>query len=458
MANANNPLIAELLGATITWPNAQINEMGPLPSAPNSLQADGIINSEKSRFLESGLQDLIYSYGPNPDRITTQTQNNIPNKVQRIIPKLFLPSAQSDGSAVQDPILEHAITDGDLVFSIMMNREMAEDSQRYVIYPRGYSHNALKLINLATVNYMLWGLQVGSLMPGNLMWLNYFRQLCQTDHEVLLARLQEHTGADDVADYRRPERLSTQEMIWNFIQTYIAPIGVQHGSDRQGGQHEGSKTRVVQNAVDYVAAFAVEGKLLHVNNLWKACDVYEDDDVVLALRYMPAQPSPILFNLSSSNRAHRSERAHVPFGWWYLRPEVLRFKSIIDTPHIHVGRSQKMITAYVNPNLGSDMTFCNARSAIQGTRLQMTFEPGYVNSDMICFKDELCVRPRAPVPPPVMGLPEALPPPLAAVDEVAITSQQQHAYVPRPPHNSNKRDPPPPAAAEFAAAMQPPAS
>lgn len=382
MGSNGNPLISDLLSGGFTWPNARINEGGPLPlSMPGELSRPDASINDHTKLAEGGLRDSIYAYGPNPRRITTQTQNNIPNKVQRIIPKLFLPSAQSDGGSYQEPILEHALNDGDVVFVLRIPLEM--DNSRYVLYPHGYSNGATKLINLATLNYILWGLQVGSFMPGNSMWLSYLSNLCKSDHEPLRQHLEDPANSYDPIQL---DRLTTQEMIWNFIRTYFGPFGVQHGSDMQGGQHEGSKTRVVTNAVDYVSAFAVEGKLLKVNNLWKTCDVDEDDDVVLALRFMPPQPTPLVFNLSSSNRSHRMERAAVPRGWWYLQPETLAFKSIIETPYVHIGRSQKMVTAYAKKNFGNDMPSWNARAAIQGTPLQMTFEPSYRSSDLLRLK------------------------------------------------------------------------
>ena len=375
-----NPLTTDLLQGTFTWPNALINESGPLPIAPPGQLGtpDGLINkADQTKLLQNGLLDMIYSYGPNPARITTQTQNNIPNKVQKIIAKIFIPSAQTEAGTYQDPILEHATTDGDLVFTLKINRHMAEDSTRYVLYPAGYSHGAVKLINLATLNYLLWGLQVGTMIQGgNSMWLRFFNQLCKADHQPLLSRLQLGIGKSDE---------EVLYMVWNFIRSYISPYGVQHGFDTQGGQHEGSRTRVVTNAVDYVSSFAVEGKLIKVNNLWKACDVYEDDDVVLSLRYVPPRPFAIPFNLSSSNRSHRTENAPALLGWWCLTPEVLLFKSLIDTPHIHIGRSQKMVTSYANPQFGNDMPQWNARASVGGTPLQMTFEPCYIDSDKFFF-------------------------------------------------------------------------
>jgi len=43
---------------------------------------------------------------------------------------------------------------------------------------------------------------------------------------------------------------------------------------QQGGLHEGNLDPYVGTA-DYIAAFAVEGKLLNVMNLWRAHDIVE---------------------------------------------------------------------------------------------------------------------------------------------------------------------------------------
>ena len=406
-----------LLSGGITGPDSLINAGGPLPSIPSSAPAqyhaipDGKINPpEQSRLLQGGLQDFIYAYGPNPSRITTQTQMNIPNKVQLIIPKIFIPAALSDGSAYQDPILEHAISDGDFVFSLKMNREMVGmGTQSYVVYPQGYTDRAVKLVNLATANYILWGLQVGAnYNGGGRMWKTFFCHLCKS----------KAPSFDDSV----PEE---KDRIWNFIKTYLAPYGVQHGSDMQGGQHEGSKTRIVStNAVDYVSSFAVEGKIKKMNNLWKAFDVNENDDLVLALRYMPPQQSNIQFVLSSSNRSSRSERAPVNRGWWYLNPEVLEYKTLIDTPHIHVGRSQKMICAFTQNSFSMDMPCWNARASMHGPPLEVTLEPSYFESDEMWFKNTLSrCNIRVDIKKPEVIITEEATKPAATVTQV-----MQHAY------------------------------
>ena len=390
---------SSLLSGSITGPQSLINAGGPLPSIPSSAPPqyhaipDGTINPpDQSRLLQGGLQDFIYAFGPNPSRITTQTQMNIPNKIQLIIPKLFIPAAVADGSVYQDPILEHAISDGDLVFSLKMNREMVGmGSQSYIIYPTGYTDKAVKLVNLATANYILWGLQVGAFnQQGGGRWKMFFSHLCKSK----APSFSEDSKSDVETDHGR--RIDKgMDSVWNFIKTYLAAYGVQHGSDMQGGQHEGSKTRVVTNAVDYVSSFAVEGKILKLNNLWRAHDVNENDDLVLALRYMPPQQSNLQFVLSSSNRSSRTERAPVSRGWWYLNPEVLKFKMLVDTPHIHIARSQKMISSFSQNSFGMDMSSWNARASMHGPPLQVTLETSFVPSDLMWFRDNVsaCCRP-----------------------------------------------------------------
>jgi len=284
-----------------------------------------------------------------------------PNKVALVIPKLYIPSPESDGLSHNNPVLEHSISDGDLVFSLNMGTEMASYGSMYYMAPYGHSAKSVPLINLATVNYLLWGLQVGLRREKSIEWKNFYSKLTKG------------------AIQRFPSELSEQT-VWNFLQTFIIPFGVMHGSDLQGGQHEGSTNNIVTHgAVDYVSSFAVEGKLLHVNNLWRDCDVHENDDLILALRKMEMPHGDVNFNLSSSTRAFRAERVPISNSWYYLRPEVAQFRSFSDIPYIHVGRSQKYCSMY---SRGKDLCCWDSRMCVvPGAPLQMTFEPGFVDSD-----------------------------------------------------------------------------
>lgn len=364
METMSGDFFRDLLGGSITGPDSLINAGGgPLPSlqgAPSQFHATTHAHiNDRNRLLEGGLAP--YAYGPSPLLINTQTQNAIPNKKQLVIAKLFLPAAQCDAGTAQDPILEHALSDGDVAFSLRMSSDMLSYASTYAIVPRGTGCRAAQLINLTTANYILWGLQVGSQLPGGSRWRLFFSQMCRME-------LSEFKGSYD------------QQAVFNFIQSYIMPYGIMHGSDTQGGLDEGNMDPFTGGS-DYVSAFAIEGKIMHVMNLWRGHDVYEDDDLVLELKHMKPQAGSVTFNMCSSSRAQRVERVPVPTGWYYLDPVPLKFKTVVDRPHIHIGRSQKMISAYSANRFGMDMPPWDARACVLGIPVLMTFEPCFRMSD-----------------------------------------------------------------------------
>jgi hypothetical protein len=359
---------AGLLNGGFRMPDAAINYGSrPLPTIPPGASqftsADGVYNAA-SALLPGGLGSP-YAYGTSA-RISTQTQMAHPNRVALVVPKLFIPSPESDGLDHTDPVLQHAISDGDLVFSCRMGLNMSGHTVAYFAAPHGFADRAVKLINLPTVNYILWGLQVGLFGPKKTRWRSFFNHLTRTGFRLDTATIDE-------------------DVVWNFIQTYLRPFAVQHGGDQQGGMHEGDTNRVVTHgAVDYVSSFAIEGKLRHVNNLWRDHDVRENDDLVLALRHKAPPHSDLQFVLSSSVRATRNERVPVNGGFFYLRPEVLQHRSYSDVPYIHIGRSQLYCSAYTR---GVEACCWNARMPVTpGAPLLMTFEPCFVCSDRMFYR------------------------------------------------------------------------
>ena len=365
-----HPFFAPLVNGNVQLPNAAINYgNSPLPIFPPGSDlygmADGRFN--ETADLLSGMFEP-YAGGPagKPQRITTQTQLAFPNRVQLVIPKLYIPAPQADASVKFDPLLEHAISDGDLVFSFNMGPFMTAYGSQYTQAPYGYAAKAVQLINLATVNYILWGLQVGRTLPSGRRWVTFFSNLTHAS-SVLNGEI-------------------TETVVWNFLQTYIYPFAIMHGSDMQGGQHEGNDSRVATHPVDYVSSFAIEGKLLHVNNLWHQHYVHENDDLILALRHLPPQAADLNFSLSSSVRSQRLERTPMQGkGMFYLRPEVQQYRSFSDCPYIHIGRSQKMVSSL---SRGANVACWDARAGvIPGAPLQMTFEPIFYPSEDMFYED-----------------------------------------------------------------------
>jgi hypothetical protein len=358
---------AGLRNAQVRRPDSLINSMGPMPMLPSGANQfttpDGRINAQSVSLLPGDLASP-YAYGTSA-RISTQTQQAHPNRVQLVIPTLYLPSPESDGLDKTDPILQHMVSDGDLIFTFRMGMHMMGYGAQYVRAPYGFAAKATPVMNLACVNYILWGLQVGLSGPKASRWKAFFAMM--TKHTIYGAR--EFSEAE----------------VWQFLQSYLRPFAIQHGGDQQGGQHEGDATSVVTHgAVDYVASMMIEGKARHVNNLWTSYDVHENDDLVLMLRHKTPPHGEIPFTLSSSVRSTRNERVHVGRGFYYLRPEILMYRSFSDTPYIHIGRSQKYCSAFQR---SMDSCAFDARATVTpGAPLQLTFEPHFVDSDAMFYK------------------------------------------------------------------------
>lgn len=161
-------------------PNTVMNQ-GPLPpngtkNLPIEFQTpDGLIN-ETNSLLGIDLSSIVftlwqriaypsfktgnlnpYAYGKNDNRPSTQTSYiNHPHRIQKVIPKLFIPSSLPEK---MDLKLEHAIHDGDLCFTIRMKRSMLAGNSEFCIAPNIPGKALAPLVNLATVNYILKGLQ-----------------------------------------------------------------------------------------------------------------------------------------------------------------------------------------------------------------------------------------------------------------------------------------------------------
>jgi hypothetical protein len=358
---------AGLLNGNIRMPDSAINYgNSPLPVLPPGASQfttpDGRYNATGA-LLPGGI-GAPYAYGTSA-RISTQTQMAHPNRVALIVPSLRIPAPESDGQTTFDPLLQHAISDGDLVFSFRMGQNMSGYGSSYCVTPYGFTAKAVQLVNLQTVNYILWGLQIGLRSPKSTRWRAFFTNLTKTG--------------------LKPGTVLDEQTVWNFIRTYLRPFGVQHGGDQQGGMHEGDDNRIVTHgAVDYVSSFAIEGKLRHVNNMWRDYDVRENDDLILALRYKKPPHGDLQFALSSSVRATRNERCAISTGFFYLRPEVLQFRSFTDVPYVHVGRSQLYCSAYTR---GMEACCWDARMPVTpGAPLLLTFEPEFVSSDKMFYE------------------------------------------------------------------------
>eukprot|EP00961_Rhodomonas_salina_P099849 1342993-Rhodomonas_salina.1 len=238
-----------------------------------------------------------------------------------------------------------------------------------------------QLVNLATVNYILYGLQVGRRTPNTRSnrWQEYFLKLTQGKLHFL-------------------KNVESEEEVWRFLQTYLCPFGTMVGSDMQGGQHEGCGNGVATYPVDYVGSFLIDGKCRKLNNLWRHMNIAAGDDLVLELRKTTDKERSLVHVLTSGSRSFREERTVSNKEWYFLAPAIATPELYDSKPYIHIGRAQAMYSAY-NAAFGMGRAPWDARASILGQGIQVTFEPVFDTPSRLLYKSESLHSSSIPDPP-----------------------------------------------------------
>jgi len=265
------------LRSGIQFPQVVMNQ-GPLPSsgglpAPLHEQADARIN-----YGSSLLGDLTpYAYGE-PGYLSSQNAYlNIPHKIQKIVPVVFLPEAKCPARDVVD--LSHPIDDGDIAFVLRLNRNsmfctgLKNGSMRRA----GLGTAVDPFINLCTLNYILSGMQLGVTDDASNLWVELLQNLDE-------ARFGKQGGAGrSYADAANPVNLND---IVHVVRHCIRPFGVTRGSEKQGGQDEATSSPATW-PVSFVVSLTIDGKESNVLNIWHHHDMSAGSDLVLRLKLMP---------------------------------------------------------------------------------------------------------------------------------------------------------------------------
>lgn len=269
------------LRSGVQFPQVVMNQ-GPLPGSgglPRPLHdtADARIN-----YNSSLLGNITpYAYGE-PGYLSSQTAYlNIPHKIQKHVPVVYLPEPRKGATDFFD--LSHAVDDGDIVFTLRLARNslFCTGSRHSESRRSGLSTRMDPLINLATVNYILSGIQLGisdNNAPGDL-WSELLFNL----DPRRFGKTMGVAGRDYVAT---PLALSD---IVHIIRHCVRPFGVARGSEKQGGQNEvgmGPSTW----PVGAMLSITIDGKESNVLNLWHHVDMSAGDDLVFALKLMPLRP------------------------------------------------------------------------------------------------------------------------------------------------------------------------
>lgn len=242
--------------------------MGGLPT-PLHDTPDGKIN-----YNSSLLGDLEpYAYGE-PGYLSSQSSYlNIPHRIQKLVPTLWIPETDGTGSFR----LCHPIDDGDIAFAMRLDRnsEVCTGLRSKSIMRSGLGTAIDPMINLCTLNYILAGMQICTQLPETRpAWDRLFNYLDKSRFPG------PRPGAEHVYSH---------EDLKHVCRHLIRPFGVAHGSEKQGGQHEGGLNPVTW-PVNFVISLVLDGKDANVVNIWHRHDVEAGNDLVLRLKLVPLPP------------------------------------------------------------------------------------------------------------------------------------------------------------------------
>jgi hypothetical protein len=222
---------------------------------------DGKIN-----YANTLLGDLDpYAYGE-PARLSTQAAYlNIPHVAQRVVPTLSLPESQPyrmGGNFLQ---LSHQVDDGDIAFVIramFSPYELVAEKKKY--NRQGVLHAIDPVVNLATVNYILHGMQRYGFdkkdhKTWNTLWIalgidqhfagsnNYVKpkfseEMLETQHMLDDLNRSSSPGQTKRTPQQALDRLfctlklrtMRRKLVDYLVKHVIKPFGIPRGSEKQG--------------------------------------------------------------------------------------------------------------------------------------------------------------------------------------------------------------------------------
>jgi len=316
----------------------------------------------------------------------------IPHKIQKIIPELRLPEAR-DGEGTF--LLSHGVDDGDVAFSLRLNRSAGTIDRMHAFERLELGRSVDPFVNLATVNYILAGVQRFWNKPERVKW-----QQLMVDMDFGVPSISAKTD------------FTVQDAI-RFISDVARPFGVAHGI--QGGQHEGSVSAVTY-PVSAISSLAVGGRIENMVNIWREHGFSAGDDLTLHLEYLPitAKDGSIEYVLNHWKKGVVKQR----FDWgdtnnyaWQLVPAVHCLHPPIEMHegydyrehgYWHVARSQVMKMPEACKRCHHDDS-----CFLRGSVVEATFEPVFVRLSVlrtlvpkVWFAQRVPPCGKAPDPPP----------------------------------------------------------
>jgi hypothetical protein len=377
-----------------------IMNSGPTPS-PSGLP--GAFNAQTDARINYGstlLGDVQpYAYGQ-PTRLADQTAfMAIPHKVPKIIPELRLPEARATDNTFS---LSHSVDDGDVAFSLRVNRAASSLERMHTFDKMEMSHTVDPQINLATVNYLLAGIQRYWNKAERVKWQQFMIDVNFLGSATSAKR--DFTICDAI----------------RFVTDVARPFGIVIGSEKQGGTHEGSLAPVTF-PVNFITTLAVCGRVENLVHMWREYNISAGDDLIFHLEYLPicSTDGSMDYVLNHWRKNIIKQR----FDWdpegrnygWQLVPAVYSSYTpsqlnegydYRDHGYWHICRTQVMRQAEITQKLEAhtkiQRCYHDDSRFMRGGLIEVTFEPHFVRYKTLGPK-KIKVVSRVPLPAPPAG-------------------------------------------------------
>ena len=291
-------------------PDVTMNQ-GPLPTGGGiNATPDGVINGTNS--LLSGITP--YAYGEAARMGSDRNYQQIPHRVQYIIPPLHLPSQNSKTTHR----VCHVVDQGDMAFALRTRGRQWFGTGETVM---AVGPGTLPVFgNLDVVNYILACMQLApTLAAANAGGAGGKRSWPKIREHLWKGKFDEDLLTDAE---KREEHLF--ECVMYSVQNLFTPHGVCAGSEHQGGQHEESWAPV-QAAVNYTTTMTVDGQNRDLVNYWHEKSLYAGDRLVLRLVLVPElqQDATREFQLTSYYERPVAAPVTTAESYWQLQPWIL---------------------------------------------------------------------------------------------------------------------------------------
>ena len=265
-------------------PIGSFNRTGPLP--PNSVFGSSGLFQPLSHINSSGSKLLgnVAPYSQNHTFSQEPSYLEIPHSITRIIPQIYVPSV--DGKSLVR--IAHPVQDGDIAWTM---RDIPQEAQKHVSLASNHDCKGASMcapiLNISTVNYLLRGLVRYAHLDTT--------GVKQDDEGYQWVRLREALGANTFFPREAWKRrkipsapashlLATDKnhtaLVYGMMNCYMRlfqPLGVVHGSDKQGGQHQDGS--IVTWPVDYVQNLVVDGRVQNMTNVWRHTAISAGDEM-----------------------------------------------------------------------------------------------------------------------------------------------------------------------------------